>query len=278
MSRRSTVVLVGAGVVVGAWAPVLTALQSVGFPDLVTAEGANFAMARLVYVGRIAERDHERTPIGRQRDEVRATMERVKSAIARELIAADARGELSVRAEFVDVMRRLAPEDEDLTLITTNWDATVEHAIQRFRPDIHAFHLHGRVDEPAGMYLPSEIVEEPYRETAEFRRLNNGRAQLVRAITVATRLAVYGLGLSALDAELGQVLASGIHGSTVQEILVIDPRYVDVAERLATLNDAGGLTMPIRCSAPSELAREWIFSRDAASEERGRNSEGFGTA
>jgi len=278
MSERATVVLVGAGVVAGAWTPVLIALRSVGFPDLVTAEGANFAMARLVYVGRIAERDHERTPIGRQREEVRATMGRVKSAIARELIAADTRGELSVRAEFADVMSRLAPEGDDLTLITTNWDATVERAIQQFRPDVHAFHLHGRADEPAGMYLPSEIVEEPYRERAEFTRLNNGRAQLVRAITAATRLAVYGLGLSALDAELGQVLASGIHGSTVREIVVIDPRYVDVAERLATLNDAGALTMPIRCSAPSELTREWMFSPDTAPEERKRTSAGFGAA
>src|SRR4051794_13128719 len=82
----------------------------------------------------------------------------------------------------------------------------------------------------------------------------------VLAGSASCGLVIYGLGLSALDAELGQILASGIHQGRLQQILVVNPHYVEVADRLATLDDAGSLRMPIRCYLPHDLHNEWLYS------------------
>jgi hypothetical protein len=270
-SDDTTVVLVGAGAVRGAWPPVLDALRKVGFADVVTLDAANFAMPRLVYIARIAERDNEGTGIGRRRRDVREFLKHVKSTICVELRAAEAAGALSVHAEFRQVMQRLVlREGTHFQLVTTNWDHTVEHEFRLLRKDLEVFPLHGHVDDPNGLYLPTEVVEEPYRDRAELVELNNRRALLVRAITHAKRLVVYGLGLSSLDVELGQVLASGIHESTVREVVVVDPQYVRVAERIATLNDAGAKSLPIRCCRPERLEEQWTFTAAAVGEEQVR--------
>jgi hypothetical protein len=263
--------VVGAGAVEGAWGPVIAALRATGFPDLVSASAANFALARLVYVARLAERDPETTPIARSREEVRAKLAEVKTAIARQLTEAASRDELRVRAEFAEVAHRLLlVSGSEMGVITTNWDSTVERAVQNLQSGQSVHYVHGHMEDGGGLYLPAEVAEEPYRERQHLQQLLVQRRAMVRAITNATRLIIYGLGLSALDAELGQILASGIHQSSVREIVVVNPQYVDVADRLATLNDAGSLTMPIRCYLPDALDDEWRYSAAGAAAESAR--------
>lgn len=266
--------LVGAGAVNDAWHPVIAALQANGFPDLVTADGANFALARLVYIARLAERDPDTTPIARRRAEVRAKLVDIKAAIARNLAEATSRGALPIRPEFIEVMRRfvLVP-GADVGIITTNWDDAVERSLRSLRLDLPVFHVHGHMDDGDGLYLPTEVAEEPYRPNDQQRELVLKRKRMMNAISEATLLVIYGLGLSALDAELGQIVASGIHGSALKEIVVVNPHYVDVADRLATLNDAGSLTMPILCYAPNDLHCGWRFSASEALAESARISQ-----
>jgi len=47
--------LVGAGALIDAWQPVLAAMQANRYEDVQSANAANFALARLVYIGRLLE-------------------------------------------------------------------------------------------------------------------------------------------------------------------------------------------------------------------------------
>ncbi|HET9960616.1 MAG TPA: hypothetical protein VFQ61_39365 [Polyangiaceae bacterium] len=83
------------------------------------------------------------------------------------------------------------------------------------------------------------MVEEPYRSTPETDELKTIRTSLFRAIGKATRVVLYGVSISGLDVEFGQVLASALHGGSVHNVIVVKPTYPDVAERIATIvNDA----------------------------------------
>jgi hypothetical protein len=264
-SDPANLILVGAGAVENSWDPVIVALRSIGFPDVATAGAANFALARLVYIARLAERDPATTPIAKSKNDVRAKLAEVKRAIARELTDATARRKIGARREFADVMRRFVLlNNAEVGVITTNWDKTVERQASTLHAGQPVMYVHGHVDDADGLYLPTEVAEEPYREPAQRRPLIERRRDLVRAITRATRLVFYGLGLSALDAELGQIVASGIHNSSVTEIIVVNPHYVHVADRIATLNDGGSLTMPIRCCLPTRLDQMWTYTSAGA--------------
>lgn len=267
----STLAIVGAGAVSNAWQPVIAALKREGFTDIVTADAANFALARLVYVARIAQFDGDSTDIGKARSHVREKLLSVKRSISEALHHAEAHAELQVRPEFENVMRTFAlRQGTRVAVVTTNWDGTVERASRQVWNDVPFYYLHGSAQKPECLYLPTEVVEEPYRLPGESDELKTVRGSLSRAIDQATRLVLYGIGISALDAELGQILASGLYDSSVREIIVVNPRYVDVAERVATLLRDGEQSAhaSIMCYAPSELTRPWVFSTDTLIEQR----------
>ena len=74
-----------------------------------------------------------------------------------------------------------------------------------------------------------------------------------------TRLVLYGLALSALDVELGEIVAAGLHEGRVRGIHIVDPNYARVAERVATFEKAGTDALPIYCCAPNRLGSTWRF-------------------
>jgi hypothetical protein len=265
-----TIFFVGSGAVTGAWLPVVEALRTTGFRDLVTAEGANFAMARLVYVARLAHLEQNRGGLGKHRHEINAKLTEAKHAIADALVRAETDGTLHVRPEFASVMKQfvLVRPARFAALVTTNWDRTIERAARGFQDDWQALHVHGSVADPEHLYLPTELVEEPYRTRAQRTYLKSHRGELTAAIGQATRIVVYGLALSPLDPELGQVIASGVHHSHVREISVVDPNYVEVAERFATLDDIGSDKLPIHCWHPSDLTRRWTYQAQDVPAER----------
>ena len=86
-------------------------------------------------------------------------------------------------------------------------------------------HIHGNVSQPSNLYLPTEVAEEPYFDDDDTTERSNFRGAMIQAIHEAKRVVLYRLGLSPLDAELGQILASGIHDSGSKEIFVIDPNH-----------------------------------------------------
>jgi hypothetical protein len=252
------VALFGAGVVRDAWLPVLSALQQTEFPDIATAEGANFAMARLVYIGREL---HRGKPTELQ-NEFRVKFDQVRHAIGMRLTEAQARGDLAVRAEFSLVMEKIVRRTgAQVELGTTNWDTVVERALAEVGHHEQVVHLHGACGNSSSLYLPTEVAEEPYRSDAERAELILPRNTLVRAMQRATHLVLYGLALSPLDAELGQVLASGMNGSPIKEVIIVNPHYPAVAERVAGLTDLGAGAIPVIGVHPQDLGRRWTYDK-----------------
>lgn len=262
----------GSGVVTGAWDPVITALREVGFSSLRTADSANLAMARLVYVTRLAELRWHKGPEVENKELVRKILEDAKHTICKTLAAAQAAGDLSVRPEFREILTTFVlPGARQVALVTTNWDTVADHAARAVHPKLSVRHVHGTIDDSGGIYLPTEIVED-YRDEAKRKLLSNARAGLVRALDKTTRLILYGVALSPLDIELGQLIATGLHEGAITEIYVIDPAYPNVAARLATLTEDLP-PVPVRCYHPGDLRREWLFSPDDVVEETERLRE-----
>jgi hypothetical protein len=270
MARTEFVVaLFGAGVVRNAWLPVLRALQQTDFPDVATQEAANFVLARLVYIGREVNRS-EATSI---RERFRASFDQIRQAIGTELTAAEARGELTVQPEFRNVLDQLVRRaGADIALGTTNWDTVIERALAQegASADLPVVHLHGTCNSSGTLYFPTEVAEEPYRTATETAELTLPRDTLVRAMQRATHLILYGLALSPLDAELGQVLASGMNGSQIKEVMVVNPDYPAVAERVAGLTDLGTGPIPVIGVHPQDLRRRWTYSRTDLDSEKER--------
>jgi hypothetical protein len=260
MSREEDVVfLVGSGAVSGSWAPVISGLRDFGFHDVRSPSGANFAMAQLAYTARIAWLG-DSSELVDARSPFLEKLSAGRQAVAAALLIAEEMGRLAVRREFHDVVRHVVlPSADSLTLVTTNWDQTVELAAEKQVAGIKALYVHGRSSDARHMYLPTEIVEEPFRSPSERAALSDARSELVNAIGQATRLVLYGLALSALDIELGHIVAAGLHDGRVREIQVVDPNYASVAERLGTFGKIGSSDLPVVCRSPSALSEQWRF-------------------
>jgi hypothetical protein len=188
---------------------------------------------------------------------------RIRGAIAAELLGAQASGELKARSEFATVMKSVIG-GQRAEVGTTNWDTVLERALRAGGFPDRVVHLHGTCDRKSGehLYLPTEVADEPYRTKFELANFAVPRATLVATLQQAQRLVLYGLALSPLDAELGQVLASGMNESTIEEVLIVNPDYPSVAERVAGLTDlkpGGGI--PVIGSHPLNLGHRWTYDR-----------------
>jgi hypothetical protein len=157
-----------------------------------------------------------------------------------------------------------------VTLITTNWDEVVDRRMlalcgaARVEP-LSIFHLHGRLSDPASLYLPTEIRSESYRDLDQALQLEAQYEAAMRQLERAHRLVVYGLSLSPLDIELAIAVGEGCRRAPLREIYVIDHDFRAVAERLwITIRRED--VPPIRCFSPDDLSRAWQFPepRDAS--------------
>lgn len=255
MNLRRTLGIVGAGALIDGWRPVIEAMQAVGYAEVTSPNAANFALARIVYAVRQLE---FYAPIVQEwvsrRDEFRAKLGRLRNAIADRLDEAQRSGRISPRAEFASVIREtIVDGSEEAGIVTTNWDFATEDAGHAVKDELPTYYLHGNTRRPGGLYLPTEIAEEPYRTEEEKGQLVGIRRDLVAAIRIASRIVIYGLSVSPLDAELGQLLASGLSGSTLEEVLIVNPEFREVGERVATLVEDDAPRVRILGCHPEQL-------------------------
>ena len=234
-----TVLVVGAGAVENAWAPVLRALRHYhDFP--LTDDGANSFLARLVYLLRwhatFPDPEAKRRLVGFE-EYYRDVCQRIRE----EVRTAQQQGELRVRPEFGAVIDRLlVKRTSRFAVINTNWDTTVEDALSttfrdRLGVTIDASHIHGTVAGSDPLYLPSEVTREPYRHPDEHNLIGGLHAGAMRALDRAQNVVLYGLSLSPLDAELCQTLESGWDSDDLECIDVVVPNHELVAHRVNLL-------------------------------------------
>ncbi|OYP37074.1 hypothetical protein [Rhodopirellula sp. MGV] len=209
-------------------------------------DGANSFFARLVYLLRWwhSSPDNELTRTNRKQH--LEYLHHLKSRIAQELSDAQNAGELAVRPQYYDVIDRFVVPDRNknasFMLVNTNWDtvadeATRSHLNKTHDGEVYSLHIHGSVDDHRLLYLPSELTKEPYRTPDEDQRIGGIHGSIMRGLEGASRVVIYGLSLSPLDAELLQTLAAGFSNDNLEEVHVVVPDHELVAGRVRLLLD-----------------------------------------
>jgi len=172
---------------------------------------------------------------------MRQMLNEVKSAICQELEASERAHELSVRSAFADIVaRHLVSRGEPLLCINTNWDVVVDDALSVAlasydETNVDLIHLHGTKWNPGTLYLPTEIAGERYRLAEHEQHLGEQLASTALKLKGAWKAVFYGIAVSALDAELAQLIATGFDSPTLEQIEIIDPDHRVVASRIRVL-------------------------------------------
>lgn len=239
MREKICGLITGAGAVVNAWNPVIRALQPYyDFP--LTSDSANSILARIIYLTRwfsCLKTEHGAT----QYEIHLKLLDELKASISRELKDAQSSGEITVRASLIACAKLfMFSHSKKFVYITTNWDSVGSHAIKKelnktHHINIYPLHIHGHVDAPSGIYLPTEMVIEPYRSSEEEMNLGSMHGTAWRALEPATRIILFGLSLSPLDAELQQIIACGLDFDCKKEVIIVDPNHKEIAQRVNLL-------------------------------------------
>ncbi len=237
--QKKSVIVAGAGAVVNAWRPILKALEPwYDFP--LEPDGANSFLARVVYLLRWWKTDHG----GEAKQELDSWLEKhatIKRDIAWELKLAEANGEIKARPSLALLMEKLVVGYSPcFGLVTTNWDTVVPQAIRSvlgadYEVCVEPHHLHGSVANPETLYLPSEVIREPYRQPNAEHEIGVMHSTVINLIAGAKRTILYGLSIDPLDAELSQVLSEAWNCSSMEEILIVDPKHEKIAHRVNLL-------------------------------------------
>jgi hypothetical protein len=153
-------------------------------------------------------------------------------------------------------MNFIFKDEIKFAVISTNWDTIVNQAINNFaykighENQINIFHLHGSIENPNSLYLPSEITCENYRTVAEDKEHGINQATLLTILKKANQIILYGISLDPLDAELNQTIFESLKNDDLQEVIVINPDYKKVSNRVKLLLEESNKNIKISCYNP----------------------------
>ncbi len=240
MDKKNIALICGSGAVENAWLP-LDFLKPHHFKKNLSKEGANSALALLVYNLRF----HENRSNGNEDDPIYKTckemLNKLRNDICENIKYCQENKKISVRNEFNNIIEKMIlPDCKRLLLVTTNWDTVVEEALKSnsilkffIRNKTCCIHLHGSYDDPEGIYLPTEFINEKYRTEEQRFRMGRILEETMENLTDAQILIIYGLSISPLDAELLQVLGTSISvNANLEVVKIIDPNHECVAEKI----------------------------------------------
>ena len=225
----NTTFLVGNGIIEGGWEPVKRAIKETfgSCPE----QDPNFAFANLIYQLRWLHY-HASDRSNESQDTLEARLSKykeLKNNISNEIRKATDSDLMKVRPEFKRSLDRFARGDTRIA--TTNWDRLLERYVDSCVG--HPVYIHGNVKHPDSLYLPTETIEEPYRDKPDSGLHASLAGGLMSVLQTTDRLVVYGLSLSPLDVELGLLIVGGFHETSLPaEVIVIDPNHALVTERL----------------------------------------------
>ena len=239
MDRIDIVYVFGAGSVQGAWDPVLRAVEKMvhhpvghdvanwwfGLQGSFTHLIASWGRLRDEELeARFGKGDHNETRrrMARQDEQSRAEMRDLKNAIADELRAAYAKGEIRVREELLEKIAVDAGNGRT-AILTANWDLCLDKWPEGADEPVKIVHLHGDISEPTGMLLPGERPEELFRTAEGNVRITDACWRAMIIFGFARRVYVVGLSLSPVDAAPGVALGMGLKSAQQPgEIVVVN--------------------------------------------------------
>ncbi|EJL63952.1 hypothetical protein [Flavobacterium sp. CF136] len=263
MERNKIVIIVGAGAVENAWVPIVNAIKVVTNQN-VDIDGANCFFARLIYLLRF----YSKIPHADAESYLKISKENtttLKNGICEEIKIAQSNGILKPRPEFRKILKKFAFNDSrnSVGMISTNWDTVVDDDLDDLLKTINSdgqtlkcFHIHGSIEFPEHLYLPSETTQENYRSDIENKKFGLNHAMTIQFLEQANQILIYGLSLDPLDAELSQVLGgAGFPNNQLQEIIIVNPDYEKIKNRIKILMFPRN-NIKIRCFSPEDLETE----------------------
>lgn len=234
--------MTGAGVNENSWDPVVRALNKTS-DTIINKNNAELCLTRHVYMMRIFKTLEEPDYSPYKDQHYDPTFIKTKQEISKHLIEAENSGEIKCR-DFMKYIwiDLILPYSIKFHFYTTNWDRVAEsyslNLLKKISPcvTLPAFHIHGDVSDPSTLYLPSEEANEIYRTDDENQLLHNNIVYGYDMLLKTDHLIIYGLSLSALDAELAQGISCGLCGdSKVSKITIVDTAPTLVLERVKML-------------------------------------------
>ena len=263
IKRNKIVIIVGAGAVENAWVPIVNAIKVVT-NQTVDIDGANCFLARLIYLLRFYSKIPH-VDAKRHLEISKENLEILKNSICEEIKIAQSSGILKPRNEFRKILKKFVFNDSknSVALISTNWDTVIDEDVENLLKQIYSSgltlkcnHIHGSVEFPEHLYLPSETTQENYRSDAENKKFGLNHAKTIEYLEYANQTLIYGLSLDPLDAELSQVLGGvGIASNDLHEIIIVNPDYEKIKNRVKLLLYPR-TNIKIRCFSPEDLEIE----------------------
>src|ERR1700754_1035042 len=224
-NEHKIAIIVGAGAVENAWKPIENIFRLL-YQYEVNSDIANCLFARNVYLLRFYSKFQNNESVENlkeQKDKVKL----LKELICEQLKKAQEFGIIRPREEFAKVLYKFAFNNPNTKfgLVSTNWDTVIDieadRLVKQAYKDIESskcFHLHGSVESPNGLYLPSEMGHENYRTEEENDLFGFNHYATLKFLREANQILLYGISLDPLDAELSQILNSAFESNNLKEI------------------------------------------------------------
>lgn len=262
-NNNKIAIIVGAGAVENAWTPVTEAFK-LAWQHEVDIDGANFLFAKHIYLLRTYSKFKDALSVKNLKDEIEL-VNTLKELICLKIKQAQKEGIIKPRKEFVKILDKFVFSDMSnmFGLISTNWESVIDdkadEIVRIMYDDIESskcFHIHGSIDTPNKLYLPSEISLENYRSDEENKEIGTNHYVTIDFFKQANQIIFYGISLDPLDAELSQILNAALNTSSVlKEIIIINPEYSKIKKRVE-LAIHPKTDVKIRCYIPENLDAE----------------------
>jgi hypothetical protein len=263
VNKSKIAIIFGAGAVENAWVPILKVFKFLMDCE-VDIDGANCLFARYIYLLRAYSKFSDEKSVENLKIEIECN-NTLKRIICDQLKQAQDSGFLTARKEFRKILNKFVFNDENnlFGLVSTNWDTVIDNEADEIVKQVYTdvksskcFHIHGSVETPDHLYLPSETSQENYRSTEENEKFGLNHYTTLKFLKEANQIILYGLSLDPLDAELSQILNSVFTTSDkLQEIIIINPDYVRVRNRVRFLFRPK-YNFKIKCFIPENLDQE----------------------
>jgi hypothetical protein len=243
MESKNVTFVVGAGAVENSWQPVITAINKT-LEIEIDGDGANFLFAKNIYLMRFYAKFASRGIYKNHITRVKENISLLKENISIELKIAEKNNLIKPHKEFKAIVKKFISSNIDKAfLVTTNWDEVIDNEVNKLyhsnypKPNsiIQSLHIHGSINSPNGLYLPSEITQEMYRTSEEEKKMGKNHGLFISLLEKGNRTILYGISLDPLDAELNHALSVGWKSKENEEIIIIDINHEKVAKRVKLL-------------------------------------------
>lgn len=238
--KEKTLLLTGSGALENAWKPVQSAISQYSSFKNLESSYCNDFFASLVYSARATHEIKNKHPKGQLegKNPVDALNE-FKKILRYELKNYQEKGEVVLRPEFDKIIEHIIiiPYEINFNLLTTNWNTCEEVALNKypFFNDRRFLNLHGEFskrEQCTPFMLPAETSFEPYFEDQSLKSDLSSFNFFRDEIREATRIFIYGLSFSPLDAELAAIFSTGDVHSSTKYIDIVDCHPERVIQRL----------------------------------------------